>query len=143
MTDDPCAYITGDWCERGTGGGSPHYGVDVASALGSKIITPIVGVVAVKESQSAGHTLGIIKEGMILTFSHMDRRFFTAGQVVKKGTAVGTVGLTGQTSGPHVHVGYGVKSASGDGVDFGRFFYKFTDPKLFFYREQYLTNASR
>jgi cellulose biosynthesis protein BcsQ len=141
MTDDPCTYITGDWCERGTGGGTPHYGIDVAAALGSKIITPIDGVVMNKDSKSAGHTLGVVKEGMILTFSHMDKRFFRDGQTVKKGTAVGTVGLTGQTSGPHVHVGYGVKSASGDGIDFGKSFYKFTDPKLFFYREQYLANA--
>jgi cellulose biosynthesis protein BcsQ/murein DD-endopeptidase MepM/ murein hydrolase activator NlpD len=141
MTDDPCTYITGDWCERGTGGGTPHYGIDVAAALGSKIITPIEGAVIIKDSKSAGHTLGVVKEGMILTFSHMDRRFFQSGQIVKKGTAVGTVGMTGQTSGPHVHVGYGVKSASGDGVDYGRSYYKFTDPKLFFYREQYLANA--
>jgi cellulose biosynthesis protein BcsQ len=142
VTDDPCTYITGDWCDRGMGGGTPHYGIDVAAALGSKIITPIDGTVITKESVSAGHTLGIVREGMILTFSHMDRRFFQSGQYVKKGTAVGTVGLTGQTSGPHVHVGYGVRSATGDGVDYGRFYYKFTDPKLFFYREQYIANAS-
>jgi cellulose biosynthesis protein BcsQ/murein DD-endopeptidase MepM/ murein hydrolase activator NlpD len=141
MTDDPCTYITGDWCDRGMGGGTPHYGIDVAAALGSKIITPIEGTVIVKDSKSAGRTLGVVREGMILTFSHMDRRFFQTGQYVTKGTAVGTVGLTGQTSGPHVHVGYGVKTVTGDGIDFGRNYYKFTDPKLFFYREQYLANA--
>ena len=32
MTDDPCTYITGDWCDRGMGGGTPHYGIDVAAA---------------------------------------------------------------------------------------------------------------
>ncbi len=143
VTDDPCTYITGDWCDRGMGGGTPHYGIDVAAALGSKIIAPIDGTVITKESSSAGHTLGIAKEGMILTFSHMDRRFFKTGQTVKKGTVVGTVGMTGQTSGPHVHVGYGVRSVTGDGIDYGRYYYKFTDPKLFFYREQYLANAGR
>jgi cellulose biosynthesis protein BcsQ len=143
MTDDPCTYITGDWCDRGMGGGSPHYGIDVAAALGSKIITPIDGTVITKDSKSAGRTLGVAREGMVLTFSHMDKRFFQTGQVVKKGTAIGTVGMTGQTSGPHVHVGYGVKSAAGDGLDYGRYFYKFTDPKLFFYREQFLAGAGR
>jgi murein DD-endopeptidase MepM/ murein hydrolase activator NlpD len=125
------------------GGGTPHYGIDVASRLGSNIITPIEGVVVNRESASAGHTLGVAREGMILTFSHMDKRFFQTGQTVKKGTAVGTVGLTGQTSGPHVHVGYGVKTVGTDGIDYGKSFYKFTDPKLFFYREQYLANVSR
>jgi cellulose biosynthesis protein BcsQ len=143
MVDDPCSYITGDWCDRGMGGGTPHYGIDVASRLGSNIITPIEGVVVNRESASAGHTLGVAREGMILTFSHMDKRFFQTGQTVKKGTAVGTVGLTGQTSGPHVHVGYGVKTVGTDGIDYGKSFYKFTDPKLFFYREQYLANVSR
>ena len=143
MVSDPCSYVTGDWCDRGMGGGTPHYGIDVAAALGSKIITPIDGVVINKESTSAGHTLGVAREDMIVTFSHMDRRFFQTGQCVKKGTAVGTVGLTGETTGPHVHVGYGVKSAGGDGIDFGKYFYKFTDPKLLFYREQYLANVNR
>jgi cellulose biosynthesis protein BcsQ len=143
MVSDPCSYVTGDWCDRGMGGGTPHYGIDVAAALGSKIITPIDGMVINKESTSAGHTLGVAKEDMIVTFSHMDRRFFQTGQYVKKGTVVGTVGLTGETTGPHVHVGYGVKSAAGDGIDFGKFFYKYTDPKLFFYREQYLANVNR
>jgi cellulose biosynthesis protein BcsQ/murein DD-endopeptidase MepM/ murein hydrolase activator NlpD len=143
MVSDPYSYVTGDWCERGSGGGTPHYGIDVAAALGSKIITPVDGIVVNKESATAGHTLGVAREDMILTFSHMDKRFFQNGQLVKKGTAVGTVGLTGQTTGPHVHVGYGVKSAPGDGIDFGRYFYKFTDPKLLFYREQYLANVNR
>jgi cellulose biosynthesis protein BcsQ len=143
MVNDPCSYVTGDWCERGSGGGTPHYGIDVAAALGSKIITPIDGMVINKESTSAGHTLGVARDDFIMTFSHMDRRYFQNGQFVKKGTVVGTVGLTGKTTGPHVHVGYGVKSAAGDGIDFGKFFYKFTDPKLFFYREQYLANVNR
>ncbi len=143
MVDDPCSYITGDWCDRGMGGGTPHYGIDVAARLGSNIITPIDGMVVDRESTSGGHMLGVAKEGMILTFLHMDKRFYQTGQMVKKGAVVGTVGLTGETSGPHVHVGYGVKSVHGDGIDFGNYFYKFTDPKLFFYREQYMANVSR
>jgi cellulose biosynthesis protein BcsQ len=142
MTDDPYDYVTGDWCERGSGGGTPHYGIDVAAILGSKIISPIDGIVVNKDSKSAGRTLGIVRDGTILTFSHMDKRYFQTGQYVKKGTAVGTVGLTGETTGPHVHIGYGVRGLSGDGIDFGKSFYKFTDPKLFFYREQYIANVS-
>ncbi len=142
MVDDPFSYVTGDWCDRGMGGGTPHYGIDVAARLGSNIITPIDGMVVNRESRSAGHTLGVAREGMILTFSHMDRRFFQTGQSVKQGTVVGTIGLTGETSGPHVHVGYGVRTVGTDGIDFGNNYYKFTDPKLFFYREQYLANVT-
>jgi len=88
MVDDPCSYITGDWCDRGMGGGTPHYGIDVAAKLGSNIITPIDGIVVNRESASAGHTLGVVREGTIVTFSHMDKRFFQTGQAVKRGTAV-------------------------------------------------------
>jgi hypothetical protein len=43
LVSDPLAYITGDWCERGTGGGQPHYGIDVATALSEKVFSPMDG----------------------------------------------------------------------------------------------------
>ena len=140
IVKDSCTYITGDWCERGMGGGQPHYGIDVAGKLGAPIISPIDGIAVQQESFSGGRMLGIIKEGAILYFAHMSARFVTTGQYVKKGQAVGAIGITGQTSGPHVHVGYGIKSLSGDGIHFGKSCYKLTDPKLFFYREAYLAD---
>jgi murein DD-endopeptidase MepM/ murein hydrolase activator NlpD len=140
IVKDSCAYVTGDWCERGMGGGSPHYGIDVAGKLGSSIISPIDGIAIQHDSQSAGRMLGVLREGSIIFFAHMNERFFNTGEPVTKGQTVGTIGLTGQTSGPHVHVGYGIKSLSGDGINFGRSNYKLTDPKLFFYREAYLEN---
>ncbi len=138
LTDDSCSYITGDWCERGTGGGQPHYGIDVAGRLGGRIISPCDGIVVQHDSRSAGRILGVAKEGSILFFAHMDKRFLKPGQSVKKGQIVGTIGLTGKTSGPHFHVGYGIKSIPGDGIEIGRSYYKLTDPKLFFYRETYM-----
>jgi len=135
---DSCSYITGDWCERGTGGGQPHYGIDVAGKLGAPIVSPTDGIAVLHESVTAGHMLGIVKEGAVLFFAHMSARYFTTGQTVKKGQVVGAIGVTGQTSGPHVHVGYGIKSMSGDGVNFGKSYYKLTDPKLFFYPQHNL-----
>jgi cellulose biosynthesis protein BcsQ len=142
LTDDSCSYLTGDWCERGTGGGQPHYGIDVAGALGSRIKSPCDGIAVLHDSKSAGRMVGISKEGTILFFAHMDRRYVKTGQFIKKGQTLGTIGITGNTSGPHYHIGYGIKSMSGDGIDFGKSFYKLTDPKLFFYREAYLGNLA-
>ena len=140
LVKDSCAYVTGDWCERGMGGGSPHYGMDVAGKLGSPIISPIDGIAVLHDSQSAGRMLGVLREGSIIFFAHMNERYFKTGDPVKKGQTIGTIGITGQTSGPHVHVGYGIKSLSGDGINMGKSYYKLTDPKLFFYREAYLEN---
>jgi len=61
----------------------------------------------------------------------MNERFLRTGEPVKKGQTVGTIGLTGQTSGPHVHVGYGIRSLSGDGLNFGKSYYKLTDRSCF------------
>lgn len=138
LVDDPYAYVTGDWCERGLGGGAPHYGIDVAGNYGTKIRSPIDGIAILKGSRSGGRMVGILKEDKILFFAHMDKRFFNTGDRVKRGEVIGTVGMTGYTSGPHVHIGYGVKTLSSGGTIFGKQRYRLTDPKLFFYREQYL-----
>ncbi len=138
IVDDHFAYITGDWCERGTGGGTPHYGIDVAANLGTEIIAPIDGTVVLQTSSTAGRSLGIIDDRTLIFFSHMDRRFFKTGDRVTKGQAIGTVGMTGRTSGPHVHIGYGVRIPGRGGIRFGKERYRLTDPKLFFYRKHFI-----
>ncbi|MBD3392865.1 MAG: AAA family ATPase [Chitinivibrionales bacterium] len=139
FVSDPYAYITGDWCERGSGGGKPHYGIDVAANLGSEICTPIGGTVVLRQGRREGRTLGVENGGTVVFFSHMARRYYKTGARVERGQAVGTVGMTGKTSGPHVHVGYGIRVPHG-GAAFGSHRYKVTDPKLFFYREKYIAS---
>lgn len=140
-TNDSFGYVTGDWCERGTGGGTPHYGIDVAATLGSDILSPLGGIAVRRDSRNAGRIVGVVRDGMVLFFAHMDKRYFNTGDIVKKGDAVGTVGMTGVTNGPHVHIGYGLATPAASGTAFGKCRYKLTDPKLFFYREQYVRNA--
>jgi len=137
LVADPFAYVTGDWCERGTGGGKPHYGIDVAAPFGTEIYSPIDGTAVLDDSPDGGRTIGVERGGSILFFSHCDKRYLNAGDPVRAGQAIATVGMTGRTSGPHVHIGYGIRVPSG-GVSMGKYIYKVTDPKLFFYREQYI-----
>lgn len=143
LVDDPHAYITGDWCERGSGGGSPHYGMDVAGELGTEVVSPVDGTVILRTSRNAGRTVGIISDNTVVFFAHLNKRFFRTGQKVKEGDVIGTIGMTGRTSGPHVHIGYGVRSLSRDGISFGGRRYRLTDPKLFFYREVFLRNMRK
>jgi cellulose biosynthesis protein BcsQ len=142
MVEDSFAYVTGDWCERGTGGGQPHYGIDVAAERGSKIYTPIGGRVVLTINNSMGRTVGIVNDDMMLFFCHMDKRFPKPGETVAAGAAIGTIGMTGRTSGPHVHIGYGIRSQSRSDLKFGSSHYRVTDPKLFFYREKYMEKIS-
>jgi cellulose biosynthesis protein BcsQ len=143
LVSDPLAYITGDWCERGTGGGQPHYGIDVAANLGEKVLCPMDGEAVITTGAASGRTVGIVKDNMIVTFSHLDKRFFTNGAHVKAGQVIGTVGMTGRTSGPHVHVGYGIRTQTKSDLVFGKYTYRLTDPKLFFYRKMYLEGISK
>jgi murein DD-endopeptidase MepM/ murein hydrolase activator NlpD len=142
LVSDHLAYITGDWCERGTGGGQPHYGIDVAAAQGEKVFSPMDGEVVITNGANAGRTVGIVKDNMIVTFSHLDKRFFANGMQVKAGQVIGTIGMTGRTSGPHVHIGYGIRTQTSSDIVFGKYTYRLTDPKLFFYRKMYLEGIS-
>jgi cellulose biosynthesis protein BcsQ len=143
LVSDQLAYVTGDWCERGTGGGQPHYGIDVAAALGEKVFSPMDGDVVVTTGAASGRTVGIVKDNMIVTFSHLDKRFFANGMHVKAGQVIGTIGITGRTSGPHVHIGYGIRTQTRSDLVFGNYTYRLTDPKLFFYRKMYLEGISK
>jgi murein DD-endopeptidase MepM/ murein hydrolase activator NlpD len=142
LVNDPFAYVTGDWCERGTGGGQPHYGIDVACNQGALVYAPIDGEVVLTSSVNGGRTLGIVNNETVIFFCHLDKRFFTQGSTVELGQAIGTVGMTGRTSGPHAHIGYGIQSQSAGDMLMGKHRYRVTDPKLFFYREKYLEQVA-
>jgi len=141
VVNDKYAYITGDWCERGMGGGSPHYGMDIASKLSAKVIALTDGEVMLKTNENAGNVVGVVNDGMVLFYCHMDKRIVKNGQRVRAGDVLGTVGMTGRTSGPHVHLGYGIKSQTRSDISFGKSNYRITDPKLFFYRQMYMDNV--
>lgn len=134
MINDPYPYITGDWCERGTGGGQPHYAMDVAGTYGSEIISPVDGVAVLKTEAAGGRTVAVMFGDEMIAFSHLDKRFVKDGDTVKKGMPIGTIGMTGRTSGPHTHVTYGIMSMSRHDISFANKNYRVTDPKYLFYK---------
>lgn len=142
LVDDKYVYVTGDWCERGTGGGQPHYGMDIAAKYGTVVFSPIDGEIVLKNNATAGRTVGVVSDGTVIFFSHLNKRFQKTGEKVKKGQAIGTIGMTGRTSGPHVHIGYGIRSQTNNDISFDRYNYRVTDPKLFFYRQMYINKIS-
>jgi murein DD-endopeptidase MepM/ murein hydrolase activator NlpD len=42
-------------------------------------------------------------QGLITMYCHLERIDVTPGQQVARGTVIGTVGMTGRVTGPHLH----------------------------------------
>jgi murein DD-endopeptidase len=82
----------------------PHKGTDFAAKVGTPIMATANGKVI--ESRRKGGNGNYIKIRHNNTYStqylHMSRRKVKRGQYVKQGEVIGWVGMTGNTSGPHV-----------------------------------------
>ncbi len=82
----------------------PHRGTDFAAAYGTPIMTTASGTVV--ESARRGGNGNYVKVKHNNTYStqylHMKRRKVRVGDYVKQGDVIGWVGMTGNTSGPHV-----------------------------------------
>jgi murein DD-endopeptidase MepM/ murein hydrolase activator NlpD len=82
----------------------PHKGTDYAAAVGTEIMSTANGTVI--ESQYKGANGNYVKIRHNATYStqylHMSKRAVKVGQVVKQGDVIGYIGMTGNTSGPHV-----------------------------------------
>jgi len=99
-----------------------HFGVDIAAPIGSAIRSAADGLVTrVGQSNDFGNFIEVKHGRYILTrYAHISKPVVHQNEVVKKGTIIGTVGLTGKTTGPHVH--YEVE-INGEKVDPAQFFY--------------------
>ncbi len=87
--------------------GSYHSGMDIAAAQGAPFIAPADGVVVL--AASAPFTLEgnllIIDHGAGLSsaFLHASKLTVRDGDRVRQGQLIGTVGMTGRATGPHLH----------------------------------------
>ncbi|MGC1631325.1 MAG: peptidoglycan DD-metalloendopeptidase family protein, partial [Gelidibacter sp.] len=82
----------------------PHKGTDFAAPIGTEILATANGTV--EESTQKGGNGKYVKIKHSDTYStqylHMSRQAVKKGQYVKQGDVIGYVGMTGNTSGPHV-----------------------------------------
>jgi murein DD-endopeptidase MepM/ murein hydrolase activator NlpD len=82
--------------------------VDLAAPRGTPVYAADDGTVAV--SRAGGYNGGygtyvVIKHanGTQTLYGHMDSDLVSVGETVKRGQQIGTIGMTGRTTGPHVH----------------------------------------
>ncbi len=82
----------------------PHRGTDFAAAYGTPIMTTASGTVIESARRGGnGNYVKVRHNGTYTTqYLHMKRRKVRVGEYVKQGDIIGWVGMTGNTSGPHV-----------------------------------------
>ena len=82
----------------------PHLGTDFAAPVGTPILSTANGKVIASEYRGGnGNYVKIRHNGTYTTqYLHMKKRNVKVGQFVKQGDIIGWVGMTGNTSGPHV-----------------------------------------
>lgn len=82
----------------------PHKGTDFAAPVGTPIMATASGTVTESAKRGGNGNYVKIRHNNIYStqYLHMRRRKVSKGQYVKQGDIIGWVGMTGNTSGPHV-----------------------------------------
>ena len=86
-----------------------HAAIDIAAPLGTPVIAASDGVVAFIGHLPDGAMIALVAHpgGYVSEYAHLDDTFalppVRTGQVVKAGQVIGFIGLTGITTGPHLH----------------------------------------
>lgn len=86
--------------------GVGHSGTDYAAPIGTPVTAIADGIVEVVHSDMflSGVTVLINHgHGLFSSYSHLNETKIKAGNEIKKGDIVGTVGKTGRATGPHLH----------------------------------------
>lgn len=88
-----------------TGGYKNHEGLDIATRMGTPIIAPADGRVTYVGVEAGYGKLLVIDHGysVITRYGHNSKIHVKAGDRVKRGQKVASVGSTGRSTGPHVH----------------------------------------
>ena len=84
-----------------------HPGMDITAPLGSKILPIKKGKVSLVATTKVGYGRWVEVdhgEGVKSLYAHMGKIYVEEGEEVETDTPLGEVGLTGRTTGPHVHL---------------------------------------
>lgn len=89
----------------GGGGVEGHEGQDIAAAFGAPVKATADGLVVYAASRSGYGNIVVIYhgDGISTRFGHLSQIGVQAGQRVRRGEEIGSVGSTGRSTGPHCH----------------------------------------
>jgi len=96
-----------------SGEGAFHTGVDVSADYGTPVHVTADGIVTVAENHSGYGRLVIVDHGFGITtfYAHLSAYSVMSGAHVKRGEVIGFTGISGRSTGPHVHYEVRVNNA--------------------------------
>ena len=100
--------VTGSFGERidpFNGEGAFHSGVDIGSNYGHPVIAPADGVVTYADFQGGYGKMIMLDHGHGIStrYGHLSGYAVAPGQHVNRGDVIGYIGLSGRSTGPHLH----------------------------------------
>ncbi len=84
-----------------------HYGIDIKGYIGEPMWASDSGVVVYAGWNNFGYGNMVVIDhgtGWQTAYAHMDVVGVVCGQSVFQGTPIGTIGTSGKSSGPHIHI---------------------------------------
>ncbi len=90
----------------GFGDGRNHAGIDIAAPVGTAVNAVACGTVNVAASRDDGYgTIVCIRHStaFVTCYAHLSSMAVSKGALVGQGQVIGSVGMTGRTSGAHLH----------------------------------------
>ena len=88
-----------------TGLSQMHEGMDISNRVGTLIIAPASGMISDTGNDFSHGKFVVISHGFGMTtrYNHLNKVLVRAGQKVNRGDKIAEIGLSGQTTGPHLH----------------------------------------
>ena len=87
-----------------------HNGMDFVATTGTRVNSIMDGIVAYVDSKGNGGYGKVVivkhESGTHSLYAHLDSIAVDTQQFIQAGEQIGTVGSTGKSTGPHLHLGY-------------------------------------
>lgn len=100
--------------------GEFHQGIDIGAPVGTPITAASDGIVSFAGTAGGYGNLVIVDHpgGISTAYAHQSSISVIVGQVVTRGVVIGHVGMTGHTTGPHLHFEIRVNGSAQDPMPF-------------------------
>lgn len=88
-----------------TGLNQMHEGIDISNRIGTLVVASADGIISDVGNDWVHGKILVISHGLGMTsrYSHLNKVLVRVGQKVKRGDKIAEVGMSGKTTGPHLH----------------------------------------